>query len=186
MNDYTQTKIFLRCQLKSFVIQLLTAKTITRKNRNSRAFSQKTYHTPTPGLGPKFIKELKIIISHEIKFILLYSAIYRTIILRMVKYTVYQTEEYNKWFKMQNLKSQRQVLHRVSMIETDGHFGHYKRLINAGIWELKFNDGRRIYYALVIEQYKVILLFGGNKNGQEKDIKKASALYGTILKARPR
>ncbi|HEX4840059.1 MAG TPA: type II toxin-antitoxin system RelE/ParE family toxin [Rhabdochlamydiaceae bacterium] len=104
----------------------------------------------------------------------------------MAKYVVYQTEEYNEWFKTQTLKSQRQILHRIAMIETDEHFGHKKHLFNEGIWELKFNDGRRIYYALVIEQYKVILLFGGNKNGQNKDIKKASALYATILKSRPR
>ena len=75
---------------------------------------------------------------------------------------------------------------RVIIKSSEERFGHHKRLFNDGIWELKFNDGRRIYYALVMEQYKVILLLGGNKNGQDKDINKASALYGTILKVKSR
>ena len=104
----------------------------------------------------------------------------------MVKYAIYQTEEYKEWFEEQSFKSQRQILHRISLVEAEGHFGHCKRLHDTGIWELKFNDGRRVYYALIIEQFKVILLLGGNKNGQDKDIKKAAALYGAILKARPR
>lgn len=104
----------------------------------------------------------------------------------MTKYIVYQTEEYNEWFKTQTLKSQRQILHRIAMVETEGHFGHCKHLRNEGIWELKFNDGRRIYYVVVLEQYKIILLLGGNKNGQDKDIKKAAALYRAILKTEPR
>ncbi len=44
------------------------------------------------------------------------------------------------------------------------------------IWELKFNDGRRIYYAYIPEK-NILLLLGGNKNGQEKDINKAKKLF---------
>ncbi|HEY4832249.1 MAG TPA: type II toxin-antitoxin system RelE/ParE family toxin [Waddliaceae bacterium] len=66
-------------------------------------------------------------------------------------------------------------------IEDEGHFGLHKYL-NAGVYELKFNDGRRIYYAL-IPKTKVILLLGGNKNGQDKDIKKASSILRKISQA---
>lgn len=66
------------------------------------------------------------------------------------------------------------------MIEEEGHFGHHKFLRNE-LWELKFNDGRRIYYTYVPES-KVILLLGGNKNGQSKDIQKATKILGQICK----
>jgi putative addiction module killer protein len=82
--------------------------------------------------------------------------------------------------KTQTLKSQRQILSRMLKIEEDGHFGHHKYLEN-NIWELKFNDGRRIYYAL-LPKSAIILLLGGNKNGQDKDIKKASTILRKIAK----
>jgi putative addiction module killer protein len=97
----------------------------------------------------------------------------------MIRYTVYETEEYKRWFEEQTLKSQRQILSRLLKVEGEGHFGHHKFLERYDIWELKFNDGRRIYY-VVVPVSKVILLLGGNKNGQDKDIKKATAILGKI------
>lgn len=97
----------------------------------------------------------------------------------MVKYKIFALDEYNKWFKNENHKSKRQILKRLSMIEEEGHFGHMKYL-NDDLYELKFNDGKRIYY-IVIPVDNVILLLGGNKNGQDKDIKKAR---GIIAKTR--
>ncbi len=48
------------------------------------------------------------------------------------------------------------------------HFGHVKRL-NSSLSELN-----RIYFTeKIINGKTVILILGGNKNGQEKDIKKA-------------
>ncbi|WP_420805051.1 type II toxin-antitoxin system RelE/ParE family toxin [Waddlia chondrophila] len=67
-------------------------------------------------------------------------------------------------------------------IEDEGYFGHHKYLESADLWELKFNDGRRIYYVLVPES-KVILLLGGNKNGQNKDIKQASNILRKLVKS---
>lgn len=71
-------------------------------------------------------------------------------------------------------KSKRQIEKRILHIENEGHFGNHKWL-EGEIWELKFNDGRRIYYTEIPEQ-KIILILGGNKNGQDKDIKKATNL----------
>jgi putative addiction module killer protein len=102
----------------------------------------------------------------------------------MAKYTIYETLEYREWFETERLKSQRQIHGRVLNIELEGHFGHHKFLEN-NIWELKFNDGRRIYYAFVPES-KIILLLGGNKNGQDKDIKKATKIFIKIKKIRSR
>ena len=97
----------------------------------------------------------------------------------MTKYQVYETQEYKEWLSKETLKSQRQVHSRVLNIEEEGHFGHHKYLERFEIWELKFNDGRRVYYTLIPES-NIILLLGGNKNGQEKDIKKASKIFRKI------
>ncbi len=88
----------------------------------------------------------------------------------MAEFTVFETEFYSKWFKQQTPKSKRQIQNRINNIEELGHFGHKKPLGKNGLQELKFNDGRRIYF-VIVPISSVILLIGGNKNGQEKDIK---------------
>jgi putative addiction module killer protein len=90
-------------------------------------------------------------------------------------------EEYRQWLERQTLKSRRQILDRLTKIESDGHFGHHKYL-DKEVWELKFNDGRRVYYGF-IEKFNSILLLGGNKNGQDKDIKKASKIFRKIAES---
>lgn len=60
---------------------------------------------------------------------------------------------------------------------TIGNFGDYKH-IEDGIHELRFmtNSGFRIYYC--IEDNKIIILLnGGNKNSQRKDIFKAKEYF---------
>lgn len=98
-----------------------------------------------------------------------------------MKYLIKGLDSYEEWFKDQHLKSQSQIYKRLKMIEKDGHFGHMKD-IGEGLSELKFNDGRRIYYTVVnISPTKIIiLLLGGNKNGQTQDIKKAKSILKQI------
>ncbi|MCE5315745.1 MAG: type II toxin-antitoxin system RelE/ParE family toxin [Parachlamydia sp.] len=99
----------------------------------------------------------------------------------MLLYKIYTVTEYSDWYEAQTYKSQRQVAKRLSKIEEEGYFGHGRDLDENGdgLQELKFNDGRRIYYVIIPED-NVVLLLGGNKNGQDKDIKKAR---GIISKA---
>ena len=97
----------------------------------------------------------------------------------MSKYIVYETDEYREWLEKEPLKSKRQVLSRVLKVQEYGHFGHHKYLDSEDIWELKFNDGRRIYYVIILEA-RVVLLLGGNKNGQDKDIKNATKILRKI------
>ncbi len=75
----------------------------------------------------------------------------------MPKYVIYETNEYREWFESETLKSQRQILSRLSNIEVEGHFGHNKSL-GADFFELKFNDGRRIYYVYIPEKQILLLL----------------------------
>ena len=89
-------------------------------------------------------------------------------------YKIYRTKGYQEWFEDETEKSQFQILKRLSHIELDGHFGDHK-LLGAQIWELKWANGRRLYYAYLQELN--ILLLGGNKNGQDKDIAQAKKIF---------
>lgn len=89
-------------------------------------------------------------------------------------YTLYKADEYEQWHQDQTSKSQVQIEKRLSNIETEGHFGTHKYLKN-DVWELKWRNGRRIYYAYLVEE-NILLLLGGNKNGQSKDIKEATKI----------
>ncbi|MDX8431158.1 MAG: type II toxin-antitoxin system RelE/ParE family toxin [Candidatus Algichlamydia australiensis] len=87
---------------------------------------------------------------------------------------IYKTEEYDEWFDQQQGKSQFQILKRLSLIQEEGYFGDHKDL-REGVWELRWKNGRRVYYAYIPEK-DLLLLLGGNKNGQSKDIKKAKKI----------
>ncbi len=63
---------------------------------------------------------------------------------------------------------------RLARIREDGHFGT-KKDFDSGVSELKWISGRRVYYA-IIPVRNVIVLIGGNKNGQNKDIKQAEKI----------
>jgi putative component of toxin-antitoxin plasmid stabilization module len=80
------------------------------------------------------------------------STIYRTI--KENKFLIIHDEicylrdrDYKDWLEKQTQKSRRQVHSRILKIKEDGHFGHRKHL-DGDVWELKFSDGRRIYYAV--------------------------------------
>jgi putative addiction module killer protein len=87
--------------------------------------------------------------------------------------------EYSEWLEGETRKSQVQIADRLEKIESEGHFG-VKRHLEDLVWELKWKNGRRIYYALIPPD-NIILLLGGNKNGQEKDIKEAKKILKGYL-----
>ena len=99
--------------------------------------------------------------------------IYHTIKER--SYTIYNTPEYDEWLEEEPAKSQVQVRSRIANIQDEGHFGEHKEL-GSGISELKWKNGRRVYYAVIPER-QIILLLGGNKNGQDKDIRQAKKIF---------
>jgi putative addiction module killer protein len=59
-------------------------------------------------------------------------------------------------------------------IQHDGHFGTINDAED-GVFELKWKDGRRIYY-VYLQDEDVLLLLGGNKNGQSYDINQAKKI----------
>ncbi len=95
--------------------------------------------------------------------------------MKEIRYTILATTEYREWFDEQPAKSRVQILGRLSNIQEQGYFGEYKD-VGGDVWELKWANGRRIYYAYIPEK-KILLLLGGNKNGQDKDIRRAKKIF---------
>jgi putative addiction module killer protein len=104
-------------------------------------------------------------------------------------YCILQAPEYGEWISTEPPRSQVQINKRLSMIKHDGYFGDHKSIsfyekgeLKDKVWELRWNDGRRVYYAYIPEK-KILLLLGGNKNGQSKDVSKAKAIYLKVTKS---
>lgn len=94
-----------------------------------------------------------------------------------MEYQVVETQEYRKWFSRLNPKEQTQIHVRIANISLHGHFGAAKKL-DQSLAELKWKNGRRVYFTLAQDEGGniIVLLLGGNKNGQRRDIAKASEL----------
>lgn len=91
---------------------------------------------------------------------------------------IFVAPEYIEWFDLQTQKSRVQIDDRLSKIENDGHFGDHKYVGEelAEVWELRWKSGRRLYYAYLPES-SVLILLGGIKNAQSKNIKQAKNLF---------
>jgi len=77
---------------------------------------------------------------------------------------------------LRDLKAKAKILFRIQKLEKDEHFGDCKP-VGDGIRELKINfaKGYRVYF--VEKDGKIIvLLTGGDKSTQEKDIKKSKEI----------
>jgi len=92
-------------------------------------------------------------------------------------YRIYRVPEFRDWFEEQTEKARVQIDDRLSKMQDEGYFGDHKSVSEEhDIWELKWKNGRRIYFAHIPEN-NILILLGGNKNGQDKDIRKAKSLY---------
>lgn len=85
-----------------------------------------------------------------------------------------RTPEFNEWFEDLNLKDQLQIDSRIQRIRDHGHFGDTKNL-GDGLAELRWKNGRRVYFVKT-GSVIILLLNGGLKNAQKKDIQKARIL----------
>lgn len=96
-------------------------------------------------------------------------------------YQIKETKEYIDWFKQQTIKEQAQIHARIARIQIEGHFGIAKKL-TGNLAELNWGNGRRIYFtvARIEDGSLVILLLGGNKNSQDRDIRWAQNILNKI------
>jgi putative addiction module killer protein len=89
-----------------------------------------------------------------------------------------KTVEFDKWLrKLKDLKAKAKILLRIQKVEYDGHFGDCKP-VGDGIRELKidFGKGYRVYFKEKDGKI-ILLLLGGDKSTQQKDIKKANEIW---------
>ena len=94
--------------------------------------------------------------------------------------TILQTETFRAWFKaLRDIKAKVAIGRRIERAE-EGNFGDHKAL-GGGLFEmrLQLGPGYRVYYAChggVV----YILLCGGDKSSQSKDIEAAQRLWCEI------
>jgi len=98
-------------------------------------------------------------------------------------YFIEKTVEFDKWLrKLKDLRAKAKILFRIQRIESIGHFGDCEPVGNR-IRELKINyaKGYRVYYKETDGKI-IILLIGGDKSTQQKDIEKAKEILKKIKK----
>lgn len=98
-------------------------------------------------------------------------------------YFIEKTPEFDKWFrKLNDLRAKAKILFRLQKLEQEEHFGDFKPVGN-GINELKINyaKGYRVYFTETNGKI-IILLIGGDKSTQQKDIEKAKEIWEKLKK----
>lgn len=86
------------------------------------------------------------------------------------------TAEFEQWLKSLQPKHEAQIRKRLTMLKLFGNLGDFKSL-GEGLFELRWRNGTRVYFARTGAR-KVLILLGGMKNVQENQIKKARRLLG--------
>lgn len=98
-------------------------------------------------------------------------------------YLIEKTAEFDRWIKKLNdLRAKAKILFRLQKLENDEHFGDCEP-VGDGIRELKINysKGYRVYFK-EIDGKIIILLVGGDKSTQQKDIEKAKSIWEKLKK----
>ena len=91
-------------------------------------------------------------------------------------FEVYTTEEFDTWFgKLRDRKARARIQARIDRIEL-GNFGDVEP-VGEGVSELRifYGPGYRVYFTKQ-SSVVVVLLVGGDKSSQSKDIKRAKEL----------
>ena len=92
-----------------------------------------------------------------------------------------KTTGFDKWLrKLKDLKAKAIILFRIQKLESEGHFGDCKS-VGHGIQEIRINfaKGYRIYFKEK-DRKVILLLMGGDKSTQAKDIKKAKEIWNKL------
>ena len=96
-------------------------------------------------------------------------------------YAIEKTPSFDKWLKsLKDIRGKALILNRLAKMQYEGHFGDIASL-SGELKELRFfsSPGYRIYF---VERSNtiVLLLAGGDKSSQGRDIKKAQQLLDQL------
>ena len=89
-------------------------------------------------------------------------------------FIIEKAPEFDPWLrKLKDIKAKAKIIFRIQKLEKDEHFGDIKS-VGDGIRELRINfaKGYRVYFKAKDDRI-IILLIGGDKSTQRKDIEKA-------------
>jgi putative addiction module killer protein len=101
----------------------------------------------------------------------------------MCTFFIEKTIEFDKWLrKLKDLKAKSKILFRIQKLENDEHFGDC-RSVGDGIREMRLNfaKGYRVYFKEKDGRI-IVLLIGGDKSTQQKDIEKAKEIWRKLNK----
>ncbi len=90
------------------------------------------------------------------------------------------TKQFEEWYRaIRDVRSRRKIALRIDRLKV-GNFGDWKS-VGEGVFELRipFGPGFRVYFARK-RNILVVILCGGDKNSQSKDIKKAQEIWREI------
>jgi len=96
-------------------------------------------------------------------------------------YIIEKTKEFDKWLrKLKDLRARAKVLFRIQKMENEEYFGNCE-FVGNGIRELKIDyaKGYRVYFKETNGKI-IILLIGGDKSTQQKDIEKAKEILERV------
>lgn len=97
-----------------------------------------------------------------------------------MKYELQSTQVFKQWLTdLKDATVRNKILTRLDRI-SNGNFGDHKA-IDGGLFELRFvfGAGLRIYYTVKNGQV-VLLLVGGDKSSQQRDIDKAKSIMKAL------
>lgn len=97
-----------------------------------------------------------------------------------MEYELVSTDLFTQWLTgLRDATARRRIVARLDRV-AGGNFGDYKAL-GDGLFELRlfFGAGFRVYYTLRGQQV-VLLLMGGDKSTQDKDIEAARILLTSL------
>lgn len=98
-------------------------------------------------------------------------------------FLIEKTTEFDKWLrKLNDITAKAKILFRIQRLEKEEYFGDCKP-VGGGIKELRINysKGYRVYFKETDGRI-IILLVGGDKSTQQKDIEKAKEIWNKIKK----
>lgn len=92
-------------------------------------------------------------------------------------YEVIRSDTFAEWLDdLRDRQARARIIKRIEKVENEGHFGDFAP-VGEGVFELRcdFGPGYRVYY-ITEGSAVVILLCGGDKSSQQRDIAAAKKI----------